>query len=355
MRPAKSYAPITYGPLPTGHVAALGKAPSLGLVLTEQDIPQASRDAPGAGLAPAVLQGIDTYVNGLGQLNALKPDVSLVIAYRTLSDDNAFPCNGVASRTGAFHPGSHLIRINVDAIAALRATAVQLLADDAVVASIDAALLADRQAKHDPAWLNQCVLTAALMLFFHELAHVVRGHLGLLGASALTESPEAAASAASAGPGSPRRVLETDADYFGALCLGQLLRRLSDQPGLAAAAQERARMKWHAWLMLGSFTLFWTMAKSGQLPNDWYHSPLVRFHTLKLPFAHMLGIPDALAEARLRGFYDAMERSPHGAAFVKDYRLWRSTFDRDFDAWRETETQRVALERSGRLSAMVTP
>ena len=327
---SERFHPIILGDTGQALFDALKGNRALSLILRESDIPTHLSSDAAVKLGAPILELVRGLIAAKTYWSGIDPAARVIIAY--CLDDGE--CNAEAS---AFGGGQYLVRVNLDGLPPLRATAKELIdADPALLAAFAG------QGVRSSETIDESFILATLLLFFHEVAHVVRGHLPLLNEPLLDEL-------SSINRAALRIVVETDADFIASVLLGQILGKMaksSSDPGARAKRLYRSSL-------LGAFVLFATFATGSAKPNDQYHSPIVRFHILYQVFAGSLGIGKDEADAILLEYVRYLEQAAPRIPMLALYSVWEKTFADDFRKWKETtEPARLQLEASGKLKGL---
>jgi len=115
---------------------------------------------------------------------------------------------------------------------------------------------------------DECLKMALLFIFFHEIGHVIPGHLEW-------DPPVHAPCASLSTEGRLlRRALEIHADTFSASFIGKFLAMHADSASYKADPNRQER--WLAIGLIAAYVVFTTLAELGEESSACYHSPYVR-------------------------------------------------------------------------------
>lgn len=189
--------------------------------------------------------------------------------------------------------------------------------------------------------MSRAVLCGQLFVFFHELAHVVRGHLFLCQRASLHEISSNWLDLKGA---VPRRVLETDADLIGAYFLRSVAPHVIPANSTVADL-DRLRF---ACVLIGLFAVIGAMASESADASKVYHSPLVRMFALAKHFDDTLDGKTPNGDTLIRTFNERMLKSSLAEdPLLASWSLDPAGYMLDQKHWRETEGQRQALQEAG--------
>jgi hypothetical protein len=339
--------PIQFGVAKSNHIDLL-RAEGLEILSSTADVKPSSTENAAALLLPAVLTYVQTIMNNGRLLNALDPALVLVVGYRNRLQ-HELPLQAEALSTSPIGgPKAFLIRIVTTSIQELFAAAKQLLVDESLIERLGSQAGVDlRGSDSMGSLMNRAVFGSMLLLYFHELSHVVRNHFGFLASRPALRSHALSGEHA-------RRVIEVDADFFGSLLLAHFAPLLAPPRASGSGAHTDRQ---YLWCLVVSFILFAAMSQNEHgydvdLDDRTreYYSPLIRCHTLPIAFSTILGLDLARADDMLVGFYRVLSTCNTGSPLLTRYSKWNALYNQDLLNWRETELERVSAQDAGHFT-----
>lgn len=171
--------PLLLGPLPSDALERLKKWPKpLGLVTQETDLPS-KWTLEQKGTCVVVIRLIEAYLNNKHTLDGLLPGFQLVFAFSKSGVVNA-DARGIPNELGtpkvdlATKP-AYLIRIDLDLVELIEQMTVDTISN---FTAADLATLLSTTAPINRQHLRWHIMwMTVLLVFLHELGHVLRGHL----------------------------------------------------------------------------------------------------------------------------------------------------------------------------------
>ena len=325
-----------------------GLTQELGAVVT----PEGARHMRGERAYLIGRRAMTTFVNFFDALPnwlAIDQAVRVIAYFGAKRIDESAACDARAFDLRAFlqtDEPTYAIHVNLDALPVLHQRAINVLRDgckDEIRDLLSSASAAHRNAQTAA---ELCAFLAVLLILFHEMAHILRGHFVLLGGASIEEASGQRKGPQSADP-LLRRALELDADFFAVRLLGALLlRERGDRPGSPAEPLDLFFAG-----MSACYVQFSALAEDGPRPTPRYHSPLVRLSAAVQVLGDAMQVDHARTLRLFNAFLAALwESAEKNAALLSTYVTDAVIYNADSASLPQTHAKRADLHKAGKLS-----